>query len=328
MTKLRSLFNDDEVRECLPVGEETFADMAEHLTSLGRGMVSRQICNYWAKQFDVTKKNGEHYLSLVVANRKLKNERQPRQPKPSDLLAQVDQGNDPTRILNLGDSHAPYSHVDAIDFLKEVDNTYVPTMIIHNGDEVDNHALSFHDSDPNLDSAGMELEKAREWIQELERLFPHMRLLESNHGSLAYRKAKAHGIPVAYIKNYREVLFNNGGGQGWSWHTVVRIENEWGRDLQFQHQGSGDLMTHAARENACLYVGHEHGKFGIGYTASTVDTFHSVYTGWLGDHEAMAFAYGKDFIKKPVLGCVMVINGTPQPIPMRVDRHNRWTGKL
>lgn len=327
-TKLRSLFSDTEVIECLPLETETYSDMAERLTSYGRGRVTRQLALYWAKQFEKTKKNGEHYLSLITANRELKEQRKPRQPKANDLLATVDQGDDPSRILVFGDTHAPYHHQDAIEFLKEVDNHYVPTMVIHTGDEVDNHALSFHDSDPNLDSAGMELEKAREWIQELERYFPLMRLLESNHGSLVYRKAKAHGIPVAYIKTYREVLFNNGGGQGWSWHRRVRIENEWCRDMQFQHIGNGDLMQLAAMENACLTVGHMHSKFGIGYTSSEVDTYWSLYTGWLGDTESMAIAYARDTPKKQVLGCGMIIEGIPHTIPMRVDRHNRWTGKL
>jgi hypothetical protein len=327
-TKLRSLFTDNEVKECLPQEGETCVDMALALTSMGRGEVSPQLCRYWKAQFDKTKHNGDNYLTLIIANRELKEKRQPRLPRPSDLLATVDQGSDPTRILNFGDNHAPFSHKDAISFLSAVNDKFKPTMVIHNGDEVDNHALSFHDSDPNLDSAGMELEKAREWIQELEAVFPLMRLLESNHGSLAYRKAKAHGIPVAYIKDYREVLFNNGGGEGWSWHDTVRIENEWGRDMQFQHQGTGDLMTHAARENACLYVGHEHGKYGIGYTSSAVDTFHSVYCGCLIDIPALAFAYGKHFKNKPVLGCAVIIEGTPQLIPMKVDNHNRWIGSL
>ena len=49
-------------------------------------------------------------------------------------------------------------------------------------DEVDYHALSFHNSDPDLDSAGVELERARATIQQLEKLFPKMDLVHSNHG--------------------------------------------------------------------------------------------------------------------------------------------------
>jgi hypothetical protein len=152
--------------------------------------------------------------------------------------------------------------------------------------------------------------------------------MESNHGSLAFRKAKAHGIPAAYIKTYREVLFPGCGGGGWSWHHKLRVENPWGRDMQFQHIGNGDLMSLAAHENANIIVGHMHTKFGVGYSASEVDTYWSVYTGWLGDYQALAFAYGENIAKKPVLGCVVIKHGVPFTIPMRLDRDNRWTGEL
>lgn len=45
-------------------------------------------------------------------------------------------------------------------FLRHVRDTYGPDMVVNMGDETDGHAISFHDSDPNLDSAGVELEKA------------------------------------------------------------------------------------------------------------------------------------------------------------------------
>jgi hypothetical protein len=37
-------------------------------------------------------------------------------------------------------------------------------------------------------------------------MFPKMDLLDSNHGSLVYRRAFKHGIPRAYIKNYNDYL--------------------------------------------------------------------------------------------------------------------------
>jgi hypothetical protein len=325
--KLRSLFTDAEVLECLPTADETYGDMAQMLTNIGRCTVTRQLARYWARQFDTTKLNGDYYLTLTVANRELKNNRQLRVPQRTDMLAIEEQATDPECIMVFGDTHAPYHHTDAIDFLRTVRDAMRPTMVIHTGDEVDNHALSFHDSDPNLDSAGMELEASKLWIKDLELVFPELFLMESNHGSLAFRKAKAHGIPAAYIKTYRQVLFDQ-GGERWSWHHRLRLENKWGRDMQFQHIGNGDLMALAAHENANIIVGHMHTKFGIGYAASEVDTYWSMYTGWLGDVDALAFAYGDTVAKKPILGCGIIREGIPYLIPMRLDRHNRWTGEL
>jgi hypothetical protein len=174
----------------------------------------------------------------------------------------------------------------------------------------------------------MELEAAREFVADLHNIFPILRICESNHGSLHYRRAKAHGIPVQYLKTYREILFPDGGGERWSWHDSIRIEMQHGMDLQFQHQCNGDLIKGAAHEHSNLIVGHEHSKFGIGYAASTTDTYCSVYGGCLLDVDSMAFAYGKLFSNKPVLGAVIINEGIPQCIPMVTDKHNRWTGRL
>ena len=325
--RLRNLFTDDEVREA-DESTDSYSAMAEKLSALGRGYVSRQLALYWSRQFDQTKRNGDYYLTLTQANRELKKKRAIRSPHPSDQLAIEEQGTDASRILFVTDFHAPYHHPDAINFLQEVISQYIPTMIICGGDEVDAHALSFHNSDPNLDAAGRELEMAQEFLDELHDLFDDMRICQSNHGSLHYRRAKAHGIPIEYMKTYRDILFPSGGAEGWSWHEQIRIEMPYGRDLQFQHQANGDVMKNAAYEGANLYVGHEHSKFGIGYAANAIETFHSVYGGCLVDKDSMAYAYGKNFLAKPVLGCVMIHQGVPMCIPMQVDNHNRWTGRM
>ena len=53
-------------------------------------------------------------------------------------------------ILIISDTHIPYHHKDVIAFLKGIKKKYKPDRIIHIGDEIDSHAISFHDSDPDL----------------------------------------------------------------------------------------------------------------------------------------------------------------------------------
>ena len=57
-------------------------------------------------------------------------------------------------VLIISDTHIPYHHQDLIPFLKDLKNIMKPDKVIHIGDELDKHALSFHDSDPDLPSAG------------------------------------------------------------------------------------------------------------------------------------------------------------------------------
>ncbi|AWD90744.1 hypothetical protein [Pseudomonas phage Alpheus] len=331
--RIRNRFTDDEVLAALERSKgkgikPDFKKMASILTANTHGtIVSRELARYWAKQFDEVKKNGENYMTLTKANRIIKNMRELKEPKPEDFLG-YDFTADASRILVIPDLHAPYHHPDALDFLIAVTAHFKPTLVVNAGDETDGHAMSFHDSDPNLDSAGVELEKAREFLAKLEAVFPQMLVCHSNHGSLLYRKAKHFGIPVQYLKTYREVLFPNGKGQGWSWNFEWQIQLPNGQVTNFRHQAGSNKLGVAAHLNQNLVVGHEHGKFQLEYAQSTGKQYWAMITGCLIDPDAPAFAYGENYHGKPILGCAVIIDSIPQLIPMRLDAQGRWTGSL
>lgn len=281
--------------------------------------VSRQLVRYWRMV----------YLSVgskAKADRELANERVLRKPEPGDDL-----GADCTvpevakRILVIGDLHYPYQHPDVIPFLTHLKEEYSPDLIVQIGDETDGHAISFHDSDPNLDSAGVELEKAKVGLAELHSLFPHMLVCHSNHGSLIYRRAKAHGLPVQYIKSYREILFPQHQAPGWSWAFNWKINTPQG-DVLFRHQTTGHVLDAAAAEGCHLVVGHEHGKFGAQWGATSMRLFYGAYTGCLIDKDSMAFAYGKVYPRKPIIGALVIVDGVPVNIPMVLGEDGRWIG--
>ena len=93
-------------------------------------------------------------------------------------------------ILCISDLHIPAHHPQAFDFLKLLKKTLKPDLIVNGGDELDKHALSMHDSDPDLPSAGDELRQSKKYIWELKKIFPKMILLHSNHSSLIYNSYK------------------------------------------------------------------------------------------------------------------------------------------
>lgn len=99
------------------------------------------------------------------------------------------------RILVISDMHHPFSHPDTVRFLRALNKKYKFTRVICIGDEIDAHAMSFHDSDPDLFSPGDELQQAIDCLQPIYKMFPKVDLVESNHGSMIYRKGKHHGIP-------------------------------------------------------------------------------------------------------------------------------------
>ena len=139
---------------------------------------------------------------------------------------------DTRRILTISDQHAPYEHPDMLAFLKAIKKKYNPTLVINGGDEVDAHALSFHDSDSDLPSAGDELELAIKKLKKLEALFPSMLILDSNHGSLAARKFKHHGIPMKYLATPQQLY---GVSNKWQWINDLTVKLPNGQDCYFAH---------------------------------------------------------------------------------------------
>lgn len=326
--KLRKMFTNEEIISANGKHNGNATKAAEELTALGRGKVSRQMVSYWMKHLDFKKKNGEPYIGTTVLDRSIRAGIKLRTPSREDDKATVTGEKDNTCILVIPDLHAPYHHPDTVAFLSAIKDVWQPTRIINLGDETDGHALSMHDSDPSLDAAGPELAKSRIVLHELEALFPEMDIMHSNHGSLVYRRAFKSGIPAEYIKPYREILFPDGNGQGWEWHDRLVVKTPDGEKVLFQHQSSGDTLANAAHERCSIVEGHEHGKFEIRYRASPEYIYYAMTSGCLVDNDSLAFAYGKLFPKKPIIGCSIIVNSQPILIPMQLSTDGRWTGNL
>lgn len=217
--------------------------------------------------------------------------------------------------------HQPYSHPDTLVFLRMIKRKFRPDRVICLGDEVDHHALSYHESDPDLDSAGPELERAIAKLRPLYKLFPRVDVLESNHGSLVYRKAMTAGIPRRALKDYREIL---GAPKGWRWHFDLRIRMSNGQWLYLHHGKSGQQGALSKREASCSAQGHFHSKFHATFWRNSTGLYWDVHAGCLVDHDSLAFAYGKNTMEKGIVGCVMVIDGYPRHIPMVLNKKGRW----
>lgn len=216
--------------------------------------------------------------------------------------------HDNSCVLFISDLHAPYNHKEAIDFLASLKDKYKPTRVASLGDEVDQHALSYHEKDPNLHSAGSELEAARKTIAQLHKLFPTMDLVESNHGSLVWRKAKSHGIPKQYIRSYNEVL---GVGEGWKWHPemMLILPNS---EKVYVHHGKNSEAIRVSQQYGCSHVcGHYHEAFGIKYWSTPTGLHFAVNSGCLIDRKSLAFAYANNNLKRPVIGTSLIVDSKP-----------------
>lgn len=230
---------------------------------------------------------------------------------------------DNSRILCISDLHAPYMHPDSLDFLYKLKETLKPTRIICGGDELDYHAMSFHDSDPDLDNSGRELLLGLGYIETLFKMFPEMDLMESNHGSMSYRKAKHHGMPRHLLKSYNEVL---GVDNNWRWHDKLVIDLPNGSRCMFAHSLGSDVMRSSQSIGMSLVQFHHHSQFEIRYWHNGETLNFGVTSGCLIDDKSLAFAYNKLQIKRPVIGITYIENSIPHLIPMILNKDGRWIG--
>lgn len=223
-------------------------------------------------------------------------------------------------ILWIADMHIPYHHRDSYAFLRYMKKKHKPDLVVSVGDLGDFHDLSFHDSDPDLMSAGDELYALQRYSRELEKLFPDMYILGSNHGDLPARKAFSAKMPKGFLRPYNEIY---GVGKGWKF--VDDLELIWeGHRLYAAHGISKNGLKLATQRGVCTVQGHFHTEFRADYASNPHALIWSMQVGCLIDGNSLAFKYDKLNLQRPIIGSGVSVAGLPQLEPMLLDTKGRW----
>jgi hypothetical protein len=84
-------------------------------------------------------------------------------------------------------------------------------------------------------------------------------------------------------------------------------------------------VNYMKQRKGSVVIGHVHSYAGVNYEG---DHF-GMNTGCLIDKTAYCFKYAKNMLNSVNLGCGIVINGKAAHfLPMHLDKHDRWMGKL
>ncbi len=228
-----------------------------------------------------------------------------------------------SHILVIPDLHAPYNHQDAIPFLEALARKYSFDRVVCLGDEIDGHAISFHEHDPDALAPGHELEAAIRKLEPLYKLFPEMDICESNHGSMVFRRAKHFGLPQSVLKPYGEVL---GSPPGWKWNFEVNAQLSNGERVLFHHSYGANVLRVSQQRGVSVVQGHHHSQFGAWLWKNYEKQFFAAFVGCLADETSLALAYGRNSPHRPILGAMRIVHGLPVMEPMILDRHGRWVG--
>jgi predicted phosphodiesterase len=207
-------------------------------------------------------------------------------------------------VLVIGDTHFPFVHPMYRQFCADVGKKHKADWVHHIGDVVDAHAISFHEHDPDGHSPSRELDLACEEIERWKKTFPQMSVSIGNHCERHVRAARKAGLSGRYIKTYKD-LFET---PDWDW----QFEHVWESVLYTHGTGSAGkdaAINLAIQRRSSVAQGHTHTFPGVKYHANQSSIIFGMNCGVGLDDRSYAFAYGRNFVTKPVLGCGVVRDG-------------------
>ena len=213
-----------------------------------------------------------------------------------------------SRVLVVGDLHLPAEREDYLPFCKSIKKKYRTNLVMFMGDVLDHHAISFHQKNPDADSAVAEYHRSMEKLKAWKKAFPEAMVCIGNHDERIYRLSASAGIPSMYLKDYSSIFDT----PKWEW------KHEWVLDGVSYIHGTGASSGAVPAFNAAkarvqsTVCGHIHSTGSICWMAGPngdkifgfnipcgVDTHHPL------------MYYSKNFLKKPVNGAGVVIDGKP-----------------
>ena len=213
---------------------------------------------------------------------------------------------DNTRVGVFSDLHAPFNHVNYLQFVKDTFDKWEINKVICVGDLVDHHAISRFISEPDADGAKEEFKKAKLEVEKVKELFPKLTLTLGNHDLIPIRQAKTLGLGDIFIKNFEEI-YNLPD----TWNICEEIIYN---DVLYKHGlnagGRDGALNSAIKEQMSVVIGHYHAFGGCKYAANKRNLIFGMNTGCGIDVRSYAAAYGKYSPNRPTLGCGIVVSST------------------
>lgn len=211
------------------------------------------------------------------------------------------------RVLLISDLHHPWAVDDWFEFLESLHKKRKYDVIISMGDECDAAGISFHEKEDGMPTPSKELEMAIDSMQLMATLFPKMYILESNHGSLIFRKSKFHGIPYSYLKPLPELY----GTPGYSWHSEILLTTDSGKVYLTHGKKSGYAAMVREMGVSCIQA-HFHSKAEITYHKTIGGLKFSMFVGCLADQQKIAFNYSQSNVGQ-FINCVGELDKNGKP---------------
>jgi len=235
--------------------------------------------------------------------------------KSTDIIRNFEkstvESNVTPRVLVIGDTHLPYEKEGYLEFCKQQYDVWGCNQVVHIGDLIDSHATSHHPSDPNTWSPGNELEQSILKLKSWYKVFPHMKVAIGNHDLRAYKLSSEIGVASKWIRGYAEVL----EVPNWDFQDSFLING-----ITYIH-GTGTSGSTAAYKRmlnlgGSVVMGHLHSEASIMYHKMPNETIFGMVVGCGVDINSAGMAYARNFPKKSIISCAVVLDKQPILITM------------
>jgi len=223
------------------------------------------------------------------------------------------------RVGIIGDSHEPVSRVGYLDFCTDTFQEYHCDTIVHVGDVVDWHGISFHARQPECPGVKDEFQLAYDCVQKWKKRFPVLKWCIGNHDERPARLARTVNIPEFMLKPYNEIW----DVPEWEYDFEFIID-----DVLYKH-GTGTSGVHPAwnlmnKSKMSVVMGHCHSRAGVKWSVNPRARFFAVDTGCGVDDRTFQFAYGRHYAERSVLSCAVIDDGQPISIAMKCGTGEKY----
>ena len=206
-----------------------------------------------------------------------------------------------SKILVVGDLHAPFTREGYLEFCQEIYRKYDCNEVIFIGDLLDNHFASFWSIDPDGHGAAEELRLAKQQIQTWYKIFPKARVCIGNHDLIPLRKAFNAGLSKQWIKPISEIL----NTPNWIYEEEFYIN-----EVLYTHGTARKANKRMHADLISVVQGHYHSESYIEYSVGKFKKMFAMQIGCGVDDRSYAMAYGRHFDKMHINCGVVLENGT------------------
>ena len=219
----------------------------------------------------------------------------------------------------IGDTHEPVCRLGYLDFCTDTFQKYHVDWIIHIGDLLDWHGISFHAKQPQCPGMADEYEMAYARVQKWKKRFPVLEWCIGNHDERPARLARSVGMAEFMLQPYNVI---------WGvpdWEMGFQFVHD---EVMFKH-GTGLGGVHPAwnlmnKSKMSVVMGHCHSRAGTKWSMNPHKRFFCMDTGCGINEREYAFAYGADLPERPILACGIIDDGQPISIAMKCGPGERY----